>query len=383
YSLLRTLGLGVGAQHRKQLVPDSPGIQNLQALPYVDGTFDPQSDLRGVLYHDAERTWGAYGFYSSRERDTAVLIDMEGRVVHEWHYPSKRWHTCQMLGNGDVLAVVMDKRLIRLDKDSNHLWSHRDRFHHGTWVAEDGRILALTWTPRRIPELHEHYDVLDDRIVILTPDGEKIEEISVLDLLRASPYAYLLPSVSDRRFEGSDGKLVELDMLHTNHVEMFDGSLADRSPLFAKGNFLISMRNINAIAILDGSTREFLWVWGPTNLTMQHQPTLLENGHVLIFNNGSRRSSVLEFDPVSDRVVWRYAPDEGFFSKTRGSVQRLPNGNTLVTESDRGYVFELTPGTEIVWRFANPDVTEAGKRMAIWRMTRFSREELTFLEGED
>jgi hypothetical protein len=60
-------------------------------------------------------------------------------------------------------------------------------------------------------------------------------------------------------------------------------------------------------------------------------------------------------------------------------VQRLPNGNTLITESDRGYVHEVTPEKETVWRFANPDVNEEGKRMAIWRMTRFRRADLTFL----
>ena len=35
---------------------------------------------------------------------------------------------------------------------------------------------------------------------------------------------------------------------------------------------------------------------------------------------------------------------------------------------------------ETVWRFANPEVGEGGKRMAIWRMTRFRREDLTFLD---
>ena len=79
--------------------------------------------------------------------------------------------------------------------------------------------------------------------------------------------------------------------------------------------------------------------------------------------------------------MWRYAPDAGFFSRTRGSVQRLANGNTLVTESDRGYAFEVTPGGEVVWRFANPDVSEDGMRAPIWRMTRYDPDALGFLDG--
>ena len=74
---------------------------------------------------------------------------------------------------------------------------------------------------------------------------------------------------------------------------------------------------------------------------------------------------------------------EDFFSRTRGSIQRLPNGNTLITESDRGYVFEVTPEGETVWRFANPDIRENGTRIAIWRMLRFRRAELPFLGDLD
>ena len=53
-------------------------------------------------------------------------------------------------------------------------------------------------------------------------------------------------------------------------VEIFDGSLADRSPIYAEGNVLISMRTINTIAIVDPRTRDVLWAWGPTNLHRQH-----------------------------------------------------------------------------------------------------------------
>ena len=44
-----------------------------------------------------------------------------------------------------------------------------------------------------------------------------------------------------------------------------------------------------------------------------------------------------------------------FFSATMGSVQRLPNGNTLVTESLSGRVFEITPENDVVWDYVTPD----------------------------
>ena len=35
-------------------------------------------------------------------------------------------------------------------------------------------------------------------------------------------------------------------------------------------------------------------------------------------------------------------------------AQRLPNGNTLITESDGGRALEVTPDRRIVWEFFNP-----------------------------
>ena len=34
--------------------------------------------------------------------------------------------------------------------------------------------------------------------------------------------------------------------------------------------------------------------------------------------------------------------------------QRLPGGNVLVTESDNGRAFEITPDGDVVWDFYNP-----------------------------
>jgi len=39
---------------------------------------------------------------------------------------------------------------------------------------------------------------------------------------------------------------------------------------------------------------------------------------------------------------------------TCGAADRLPNGNTLITESDGGRAFEVTQQAEVVWEFYNP-----------------------------
>jgi hypothetical protein len=368
---------------RKSIKASAPDLDSLAALPYVDATPDPDAEASGVLHHDDARAWPGVNFYHSGLRREAYLMDMEGRLLHRWRDPGEsRWHSVELLPDGGLLVVERETGIVRLDADSRPLWRHPARAHHDLWVADD-RIHALARVARRVPRVHPEIDMLDDLIVVLSSEGELLEEISVFDLISRSPYRWLLHSVAHKPVDA----LIEessqaLDVLHVNHVEVFDGRLAGRSGLFARGNLLLSIRNLNAILILDGATREILWVWGPTNLLLQHHPNLLDNGHLLIFDNRRERSRIVELDVESYAITWEYtAPD--FFSATRGSVQRLANGNTLVTESDPGYAFEVTPDGDEVWRFANPEVDEeSGLRSTIWRLTRFEETALRFLDRE-
>jgi hypothetical protein len=80
---------------------------------------------------------------------------------------------------------------------------------------------------------------------------------------------------------------------------------------------------------------------------------------MLLFNNQAAENSseVIEFDPFTQEVFWSYAGDDTvqFYTRSCGSNIRLRNGNTLITESDRGRAFEVTPDKKIVWEFVNPN----------------------------
>lgn len=75
-------------------------------------------------------------------------------------------------------------------------------------------------------------------------------------------------------------------------------------------------------------------------------------------------SRILEFDPVTLKIVWQYTPHEAgflvpldasrFYSPFISSAQRLPNGNTLITEGSDGRIFEVTADHEIVWEYICP-----------------------------
>ncbi len=75
-------------------------------------------------------------------------------------------------------------------------------------------------------------------------------------------------------------------------------------------------------------------------------------------------SRVIEFDPVTLKIVWEYSPaavgyqtpqhNYRFYSGFFSSAQRLPNGNTLITEGADGRIFEVTREREIVWEYVSP-----------------------------
>ena len=81
--------------------------------------------------------------------------------------------------------------------------------------------------------------------------------------------------------------------------------------------------------------------------------TLLDSGNVLI---ASRTNEVLEVNRQK-RIVWSYTrlADNPQLINVY-SAQRLPNGNTLITDRRADFVIEVTPGKQVVWRYgAQPD----------------------------
>src|SRR5207248_6505639 len=138
----------------------------------------------------------------------------------------------------------------------------------------------------------------------------------------------------DERLYGGEEKG---DILHTNSVQVLSSDLKDKFPLFKPGQVLISVRNLNAIALLDMEEEKIVWAARGT-WRAQHDAQFLDNGRILIFdNNGSDKTSrVLEYDPQTQKYPWTCESDPPRICHERGMCQRLPNGNTLLVDSERG-----------------------------------------------
>ncbi|MBW1673424.1 MAG: aryl-sulfate sulfotransferase, partial [Deltaproteobacteria bacterium] len=129
------------------------------------------------------------------------------------------------------------------------------------------------------------------------------------------------------------------------------------------GNIMTTFLSLNTIAIINKSTGDFIWRWGQGELAHPHDPTILDNGNILVFDNGAHRhgeiqsySRVLEVNPKTNEIEWEYKgnPSNEFVAAFLSGAQRLPNGNTLICEGPSGRIFEVTAEKELVWDFINP-----------------------------
>ena len=79
----------------------------------------------------------------------------------------------------------------------------------------------------------------------------------------------------------------------------------------------------------------------------------------MAFDNGHRRrwSRIVEVDPGTGEIVWSYKGNDKqpFFSRTRGIVNELSNGNVFTVSSNSARIFEMNRDKKIVWEYWSPE----------------------------
>jgi hypothetical protein len=340
---------------------------DLSALGYAQGYREgaPES---GVRLHEAADCAPGLNLVVSAHASEASLMDLEGRTLHRWakafeelwpdSFDPRRckgqgwWRRAWLLADGHLLALFDGFGLIHLDRDSNVVWALEGGYHHALDVMADGSIWVLLREARVVPRIHATRPILEDFLVHLTPDGERIGRFSLLEAIERSRFAPLLEGMAD-----------EGDLFHTNALDVLEGEFAHLGPAFGAGHALISVRELDVIGTLDLERQEL--VWALTGLwDAQHEPVLLPDRRMLVFDNLGRggESQVLELDPLTQEVHWSYAGLElgGLSSPLCGMAQRLANGNTLITESLAGRALEVTRAGRLVWLYQTPHRADQG-----------------------
>ncbi|HEX7252210.1 MAG TPA: arylsulfotransferase family protein [Thermoanaerobaculia bacterium] len=367
--------------------PSLDAIRHLANLPYLEG-YSPPTAGGVIRAYDRTLVQDGLNFFTSGNAPEAILMDMDGKVVKRWTadalkaIPGVQLSTshsghesflrdAQLLPDGGIIGMFDEIGVVRLDASSRVEWVWRGPVHHDLCLDEEGHAWSILHERRVVPELNRVEPVLDDFFVELSSEGKLLRRMSLADSFLRSRYAAMLldiPAFSE-------------DVFHTNSIVVLDGSAAGRLPAFRRGNLLVSIKRLNAVAVIDPDARKVVWALAG-QWYGQHSARLLPSGHVLLFDNlGTMRpaSRVLEVDPVTQQVIWSFGGRDGenILSETVGFVERLGNGNTLITESDRGRVLEVTPDHRVVWEFVNPALVGKHKEHVaiVYFMERVSRDQ--------
>ncbi len=320
-----------------------------------------------------------------------VQVDWDGRIVWRFDHlehikdpgDAPRWlarqhHDFQRQGN--PVGYYAPGQVPLVDRGNTVLLVHenvRDAKISDTPLLDD-KIIEVTWDGKIVWEwrAHEHFDELG------------FDDVA-REVLRRDPNV--------RPAGGGVG-----DWLHINSLSLLGPNRWHKAgdARFHPDNLIWSAREANILAIVDRQSGRIVWRIGPRYDTSdalnklgwiigQHHAHLVPEGlpgagNLLVFDNGGwagygaahpssptgRRnvlrdySRVLEIDPTTLEIVWQYTPKEAgfvqpldasrFYSPFISSAQRLPNGNTLITEGSNGRIFEVTREHDIVWEYLSP-----------------------------
>lgn len=321
----------------------------------------------GITVHDKDRATPGFTIYSPHSGHVTYLIDMDGKIVHEWDLPDRPSGYARLLPNGNLFYACYKEGGPPLQGGGK-----------GGWIRE------VTWDNELVHEyidLGQHHDfrkLANGNIVY--PGWEKLDAEAAGKVKGGLPgsemddgsiwgdYIREVSPDGDTVWEWRAGQDMELEeyplpMMMPRRVFAWTNAIF---PL-PNGDVMASMRLLNTIAIIDRETKKFRWsrtdrAWG-----FPHDCQMLENGNIMLFANGMNapgphsHSRIVEFDPETGKDVWIYKADplNHFYSHHISGAQRLWSGNTLICEGAFGRLFEVTPEGEIVWEFINPQFDKA------------------------
>ena len=306
----------------------------------------------GLTHYQSTSAYRGYTLFSPNGGDDAYLIDMEGNFVHRWHSDGGINYGF-LLPNGNLLfrgrgsIPPGSDAISELNWEGDLVWEYRNsalRRHNRLANGNNLVMLRDEISPELTRQVQGGFtsagdlqQMQGDLVAEVTPEGTIVNEWRSSDHL--NPQEDIICPLEARTGWGG-----------ANDISAPDDD-----------SFLISFRVLDTVAIVDRATGEFTWKWGRGQISHQHNPTRLGNGHVLLLDNGAHRrglsySRVIEVDPGTSEIVWEYrgSPQMSFFTHFTGGAERLPNGNTLITEGNTGRLFEVTPANEVVWEYISP-----------------------------
>ncbi|RMD87150.1 MAG: hypothetical protein D6808_01905 [Candidatus Dadabacteria bacterium] len=348
------------------------------------GEEEPNIDL--TIYEKAKASPGLV-LYPVTGMAEVRLLNIKGNTVHTWAVDATR---ARLLDDCSLLVVHGSKWglnhepwkslrpvLRRYSWDGEILWEYTadDIIHHDVRLLPSGNLIfpvreILTMAQKsaiRDPE-RRALNIRSDKILEVKPSGEVVWEWHAhehLDLNDCGkPKCKFKTGVANAEQQLSD-------WTHINTVAIVpENKWYDRGDTrFKPGNIITLPRNWWTVFIVDKGSGDIVWEYTGDyrgGLSGGHDPYMIPRGlpgegNILVFDNGrvlhKGESYILEINPQTKKIEWKYEAGKSFFSRSAGTAQRLPNGNTFISEDTTGRIFEVTPDGKIVWEYQGQERT--------------------------
>ncbi|MGD9711044.1 MAG: arylsulfotransferase family protein, partial [Thermomicrobiales bacterium] len=307
----------------------------------------------------------------------AWIVDRSGKVVYSWPLDldglfgdakgfsgstkiENFYPVGMRLQDDGTLIVTFHGRnmypyavgMARIGRKGEILWKSLDNSHHWFRTTSDGLIYApvqvrrtLKYLPGTRMEIACTVPIYDDGIRIRrVSDGKVLRTFSVLNVIASSGYPGLLYGLRS-----------DCDATHMNSVDVVTPEIAAKLPGTQAGDFLVSLREASAVAILDkddGHIKKL--VSGHT--AAQHSARFMPDGTVVVFDNrggspetGGSRIARINLETGQTRTVFPndYSkPLLPFYSSMASQVEVSPDGKRLmITSIDESRNFEIDAET--------------------------------------
>lgn len=344
-----------------------------------------QTGTEAKIYDVLVRGNATPGYYlmAPTTNTNLSLADHGGWLVHR--RPETSTINLQRHPDGSYTYFVPRVGHIRLDStfertiDTVNSIKGSTDFHE-LKILRNGNYLVLGAMPRTV-DMSKVVDggkvdavVGDALLEEQRPDG------TVVWSWNSKDHVNILDATPDIELKGGT-----VDYIHVNSViEDTDGNLIVSARHFDEV-FKIN-RQTGAIAWRLGGKaskhNQFRWLndtvngyWG---FSHQHTVSRTSDGHLLLFDNGNLKSPEYsraveyEIDEVNKTVrrVWQYRPAKDIASRTMGSVERLPNGGTLICwgrNFAKMILTELDSADNVLYELMN----DASTNVASYRATKY------------
>lgn len=295
-----------------------------------------------------------------------------GRVFNFGQTPDGERYYYQFTDNGLGRGAATDGSYIIIDEEGNTLREYTVQGDYPTQAhdilfLENGHVLLLS-QPVRTVDLtayggHEEAQVVEAVIQELDAENNIVFEWRSWEHLDLNDTANL-----------AELTIAPPEPVSYLHVNAFT--------VDTDGNIIFSARRFDELIKIDRNTGEIIWRMGGqqsrnnqfiyindpfAGFSGQHHVQLLENGNLLLFDNGNADSDhparALEYQLDQENflatLVWSFTDRHERTAPAMGSVQRLANGNTLIgwgtAPSTGENITEVSASGEVVFTLSLPE----------------------------